>query len=161
MQLFISYFLMYSFPLKCFSLTKLLAHARAHACVCVGERERVFMYVRVWETAFIRFELSWLWMHIYVRSFSGFVSEDGPQVNSEFPSPRPAVIRRLKSTVCPTIYYRQRVIWCVSFPRLLPLCEMLRASSRIWTRAAMSISYNANITLYIILSKLLDWRDNI
>ena len=37
-----------------------------------------------------------------------------------------------------------RIIGFIPFPRVLVLCEMQSVSSRIWTRVAMSISYNDN-----------------
>ena len=37
-----------------------------------------------------------------------------------------------------------RIIGFIPFPRVLVLCEMQSASSRIWTRVAVSISYNDN-----------------
>ena len=49
------------------------------------------------------------------------------------------------------------IIGLIPFPRLLVLCEMLSVSSRIWTRVALSISYDDNhyttgtLTLIIIL----------
>ena len=37
-----------------------------------------------------------------------------------------------------------RIIGFIPFPRVLVLCEMQSVSSRIWTRVAVSISYNDN-----------------
>ena len=37
-----------------------------------------------------------------------------------------------------------RIIGFILFPRVLVLCEMQSVSSRIWTRVAMSISYDNN-----------------
>ena len=37
-----------------------------------------------------------------------------------------------------------RIIGFIPFPRTLVLCEMLTVSSRIWTRVAVSISYDDN-----------------
>ena len=37
-----------------------------------------------------------------------------------------------------------RIIGFIPFPRVLVLCEMQPESSRIWTRVAVSISYNDN-----------------
>ena len=37
-----------------------------------------------------------------------------------------------------------RMIGVIPFPRVLVLCEMQLASSRIWTRVAVSISYDDN-----------------
>ena len=37
-----------------------------------------------------------------------------------------------------------RIIGLIPFPRVLVLCEMQSASSRIWTRVAVSISYDDN-----------------
>ena len=39
---------------------------------------------------------------------------------------------------------RGRIIGFIPFPRVLMLCEMQSASSRIWTRVAVSISYDDN-----------------
>ena len=38
----------------------------------------------------------------------------------------------------------ERIIGFIPFPRVLALCEMQSASSRIWTRAAVSISHDNN-----------------
>ena len=38
----------------------------------------------------------------------------------------------------------ERIIGFIPFPRVLVLCEMLSVSSRIWTRVAVSISYDDN-----------------
>ena len=37
-----------------------------------------------------------------------------------------------------------RIIWFIPFPRVLVLCEMQSASSRIWTCVTVSISYDDN-----------------
>ena len=37
-----------------------------------------------------------------------------------------------------------RIIGFISFPSVLELCEMQSVSSRIWTRVAVSISYDDN-----------------
>ena len=37
-----------------------------------------------------------------------------------------------------------RIIGFIPFPRVLVLCEMISVSSRIWTRVAVSISYDDN-----------------
>ena len=37
-----------------------------------------------------------------------------------------------------------RIIGFIPFPRVFVLCEMQSVSSRIWTRVAVSISYDAN-----------------
>ena len=49
---------------------------------------------------------------------------------------------RLKNPVCSTIHLWAggRIIGFILFPRVLVLCEMQLALSRIWTRVAMSIS---------------------
>ena len=39
---------------------------------------------------------------------------------------------------------RGRIIEFIPFPRVLVLCEMQSVSSRIWTRVAVSISYEDN-----------------
>ena len=63
-----------------------------------------------------------------------------------FPPPRQVASPRLKNTVCPTILpiAGGRIIGFIPFPRVLVLCEMQLAWSRIWTRVAVSISYNDN-----------------
>ena len=46
-----------------------------------------------------------------------------------------------------------RVIGFIPFPRVLVLCEIQPVSSRIWTRFAVSISYNDNhYSIIIIIS---------
>ena len=42
-----------------------------------------------------------------------------------------------------------RIIGFIPFPRVLVLCEMQPVSSRIWTRVAVSISYDDNHYTYI------------
>ena len=37
-----------------------------------------------------------------------------------------------------------RIIWFIPFPKILVLCKMQSVSSRIWTRVAVSISYDDN-----------------
>ena len=53
---------------------------------------------------------------------------------------------RVKNLVCPTILPIPggRIIGLIPFPRVLVLCEMQSVSSRIWTRVAVSISYDDN-----------------
>ena len=53
-----------------------------------------------------------------------------------FPSPRLVASLRLKNLVCPTILpiAGGRIIGFIPFLRVLVLCEMQSASSRIWTR---------------------------
>ena len=66
--------------------------------------------------------------------------------NSEFPFsyPRPVAIPRLKSPVWPTILpiAGGKIVGFIPFPRVLMLCEMQTASSRIWTHFTESISYD-------------------
>ena len=57
-----------------------------------------------------------------------------------------------------------RIIGFIPFPRVLVLCEMQSVSSKIWTRVAVSISYNNNhyttgtsFILYTIASLLLGY----
>ena len=63
-----------------------------------------------------------------------------------FPSPRLVASPRLKILVCPTILpiAGGRIIGFIPFQRVLVLCEMQSVSSRIWTRVAVSISYDDN-----------------
>ena len=63
-----------------------------------------------------------------------------------FPSPRLVASPKLKNLVSPTILpiAGGRIIGFIPFPRLLVLCEMQSVSSRIWTRVAVSISYDDN-----------------
>ena len=63
-----------------------------------------------------------------------------------FPSPRLVASPRLKNTVCPTILpiAGGRVLEFIPFSRVLVLCEMKSVSYRIWTRVAVSISYDDN-----------------
>ena len=68
-------------------------------------------------------------------------------LNSEFLSPRLVASPRLKNLVCPTIYpyLEGEIIGFIPFPRVLVLCNMQSVSSRIWTRVAVSISYDNNL----------------
>ena len=59
------------------------------------------------------------------------------------PSPRLIASPRLKNPVYLPID-EGRIIRFIPFPRVLVLCEMRSASSRIWTRVAVSISYDDN-----------------
>ena len=63
-----------------------------------------------------------------------------------FPSPRLVASPKLKNLVCPTILSIAggRIIGFIPFPRVLVLREMQLAWSRIWTRVAVSISYDDN-----------------
>ena len=63
-----------------------------------------------------------------------------------FLSPRLVASQRLKNLVCPTILpiAGGRIIGFIPFPRILVQCEMQSISSRIWTRVAVSISYDDN-----------------
>ena len=65
-----------------------------------------------------------------------------------FLSPRLIPILRLKSSVCPTILSIAgwRIVGFIPFPRVLVLCEMQTASSKIWTWVATFISYNIHCT---------------
>ena len=69
-----------------------------------------------------------------------------------FPSPRLVASPRLKDLVCSTILpiAGGRIIGFIPFPRVLVLCEMQSVLSRIWTRVAMSISYDDNHNNLII-----------
>ena len=57
-----------------------------------------------------------------------------------FPYPRLVASTSLKKTVCPV----GRIIGFIPFPRVLVLFEMQSASSSIWTRVAVFISYVDN-----------------
>ena len=71
-----------------------------------------------------------------------------------FPSPRLVASPRLKNQVCPTILPIDggRIIGFILFPRVLVLCEMQLAWSRFWTRVAVSISYDDNLSIYLSIS---------
>ena len=60
--------------------------------------------------------------------------------------PRLVASPRLKNLVCATILpiAGGGIIGFIPFPRLLVQCEMQSASSRIWTRVVVSISYDNN-----------------
>ena len=61
-----------------------------------------------------------------------------------FLSPRPVAIPRLKSLAYYLPIAKRKTIGFIPFPRVLALCEMPAASSRIWTLVPMSISYDDN-----------------
>ena len=63
-----------------------------------------------------------------------------------FSSLRLVASPRLKNLVCPTILAIAggRIIGFIPFPRVLVKCEMQSVTSRIWTRVAVSISYDDN-----------------
>ena len=63
-----------------------------------------------------------------------------------FPSPRLVALPRLKNLVCPTILpiAGGRIIGFIPFPGVFVQCEMQSVLSRIWTRVAVSSSYDDN-----------------
>ena len=67
-------------------------------------------------------------------------------LNSEFSLSYTSCFTKAKENSLP--YYLPiaggRIIGFIPFPRLLVLCEMQSVSSRIWTRVAVSISYDDN-----------------
>ena len=67
-------------------------------------------------------------------------------LNSFFSSLRLVAIPRLNSPVFPTILPIDggRIVGFILFPRVLTLYEMQTATSRIWTRVAISISCDVN-----------------
>ena len=75
---------------------------------------------------------------IFKRSLTG--------LNTEFPFSSTSYLTKAEEPILP--YYLPiaggRVIGFIPFPRVLVQCEMLSVSSRIWTRFAMSISYDDN-----------------
>ena len=75
---------------------------------------------------------------IFKRSLTGF--------NSEFSFSSTSCLTKAEE---PSLSYSLpiaggRIIGFIPFPRVLVLCEMQSFSSRIWTRVAMSISYDDN-----------------
>ena len=77
-------------------------------------------------------------MTIFKRSLTG--------LNSEFSFSYTSWLTKAEEPSLP--YYlpiaRGRIIRFIPFPRVLVLCEMQSFSSRIWTRVAVSISYDDN-----------------
>ena len=75
---------------------------------------------------------------IFKRSLTG--------LNSEFHFSYTSCLTKTDEPSLP--YYlpiaRGRIIGFIPFPRVLMLCEMQSVSSRIWTRVAVSISYDDN-----------------
>ena len=67
-------------------------------------------------------------------------------LNSEFSFSKTSCLTKAEEHSLP--YYLpiagRRIIGFIPFPRVLVLCEMQSASSRIWTRVAVSISYDDN-----------------
>ena len=67
-------------------------------------------------------------------------------LNSEFSFSKTSRLTKAKEPSLP--YYLPiaggRIIGFIPFPRVLVLCEMQSVSSRIWTRVAVSISYDDN-----------------
>ena len=67
-------------------------------------------------------------------------------LNSEFPFSETSCLTKAEE---PSLSYhlpiaRGRIIGVIPFPRVLVVCEMQSVSSRIWTRVAVSISYDDN-----------------
>ena len=75
---------------------------------------------------------------IFKRSLTG--------LNSEFSFSYTSCLTKAEEHSLP--YYLpiagRRIIGFIPFPRVLVLCEMQSVSSRIWTRVAVSISYDDN-----------------
>ena len=67
-------------------------------------------------------------------------------LNSEFSFSKTSCLTKAEEPSLP--YYlpiaRGRIIGSIPFPRVLVLCETQSVSSRIWTRVAVSISYDDN-----------------
>ena len=67
-------------------------------------------------------------------------------LNSEFSFSQTSCLAKAEEPSLP--YYLRiaggRIIGFIPFPRVLVLCEMQSVSSRIWTRVAVSISYDDN-----------------
>ena len=77
-------------------------------------------------------------MSIFKRSLTG--------LNSEFSFSWTSCLTKAEE---PSLSYYlpiagRRIIGFIAFPRVLVLCEIQSASSRIWTRVAVSISYDDN-----------------
>ena len=71
---------------------------------------------------------------------------DLTDLNSEFSFSNTSCLPKAKE---PSLYYNLpiaggRIIGFIPFPRVLVLCEMQLAWPRIWTRVAVSISYDDN-----------------
>ena len=75
---------------------------------------------------------------IFKRSLTGF--------NSKYSFSKTSCLTKAEEPSLP--YYLPtaggRIIGVIPFPRVLVLCEMQSVSSRIWTRVAVSISYDDN-----------------
>ena len=75
---------------------------------------------------------------IFKRSLTG--------LNSEFSFSSTSCLTKAEEPSLP--YYLHiaggRIIGLIPFPRVLVLCEMQSVSSKIWTRVAVSISYDDN-----------------
>ena len=75
---------------------------------------------------------------IFKRSLTG--------LNSEFSFSETSCLAEAEepSLPCYVSIAGGRIMGFIPFPRVLALCEMQSVSSRIWTRVAVSISYNDN-----------------
>ena len=113
------------------------------------------------------FPFSPIYIHIYQSLRSGriwhkvnFLSGVWQVWIQSFPSPRLVTSPRLKNLVCLTILpiAGGRIIGFIPFPRVLVQCEMQLVSSRIWTRVAVSISYDDNHYLYISSHTPMPWK---
>ena len=86
---------------------------------------------------------------IFKRSLTG--------LNSEFSFSQTSCLTKAEELSLP--YYLpiagRRIIGFIPFPRVLVLCETQLASSRIWTRIAVSISYDDNP---YTTEKLMSWH---
>ena len=75
---------------------------------------------------------------IFKRSLTGF--------NSEFSFSKTSCLTKVEEPSLP--YYLPitggRIIGFIPFPRVLVLCEMQSVSSKIWTRVAVSFSYDGS-----------------
>ena len=89
----------------------------------------------------VRFVKNFVFICIYQKSWAGC---DMRLFLNFFFYPRPMVIPRVKSKVCPIIYPWKVNIWFIPFPRVLGVCKMQTASFMIWTQVVVFLSSDDN-----------------
>ena len=83
-----------------------------------------------------------------------FFKRDLTGLNSEFSLSQTSCLTKVKEPNMPNYLpiAGGGIIGFIPFPRVLVLCEMQSVSSRIWTRVAVSISYDDNHYTILILN---------
>ena len=124
----------YIYDLQTHFIDNILKRARAFFCSQLNGFKNWYLTIF---TQPLRSDRIWH-KSIFKRSLTG--------LNSEFSFSKTSCLTKAEDPSLP--YYLPiaggRIIGFISFPRVLVLCEMQSVSSRVWTRVAVSISYDDN-----------------